>query len=155
MASLARWRHRTALARRRQGNFLYRTWRHVNGCASQRREYFRDRDTRASVPDSRPRSELQHRHFYLRRGQGWEALPGEPLRETGTRRAVDHLAACAVRQYALGRDPETKVRRPPAASIPPQPASASHSGPPSRRERCRKTLLAEIWSPGRVCPCPL
>src|ERR1039458_10735809 len=46
------------------------------------------------------------------------------------------------------------VTRSPAAWLPPEPASARHSGPSSRRGRCRKTPFAKISSWGRSCRCP-
>ena len=78
--------------------FYHRTQRHVDGSAGQRRKHLRDRHTRASVPDSWARPDFLDRRFYLRRGQGWQALPGESLREARTRATADDPA-----EYRGGR----------------------------------------------------
>ena len=73
------WRRdRTALARRWQERFIYLVpeW-HVDGGLGKRRNYaFATGTARASVPGSWPRSDFQHRRFYLRRHQRREALSG-------------------------------------------------------------------------------
>src|SRR5450755_1968681 len=92
MAGIARRRDRAAVACRRQGEFLYRSERHVDGGSGQWRDNFCHGSPRAFVSDSWTRSNFLDRRFYLRRGERREALSGESLRKTGARAAVDHPA---------------------------------------------------------------